>query len=145
MMRIRSARAVRRREGDGRRGATLVEFSLSFMIFVVMLVGLVEASRLIWAYTTLAHAARRGARFVMVHNGRNPATAEEVEAVVKKFTIGLDNNNVTVTPAYEDAGMSGGTTASVAVSDPFQFFASPLVFAPRGIALTATSKTTLAE
>jgi Flp pilus assembly protein TadG len=51
---------------DRRRGATLVEFALSFLLFVVMLVGLVEASRMVWAYTTLANAARRGARFVLV-------------------------------------------------------------------------------
>ena len=128
-----------------RRGATLVEFSLSFLLLVVLIVGLVEASRMVWAYTTLAHAARRGTRYVMVHNGRNPATNAQIEAVVKNYTIGLDNAKVTVTPTYEDAGRSGGSTASVAVSYPFRFFASPLVFKQNGVTLTATSRTTLAE
>jgi Flp pilus assembly protein TadG len=134
-----------RRRGDPRKGATLVEFSLSFLLFITMLVGVVEASRVVWAYTTLAHAARRGARYVMVHNGRNPASDTDVEAVVKTFTIGLNNADVTVTPSYDDAGRSGGSTATVAVSYPFQFLASPLVFEQAGVTLTATSKTTLAD
>lgn len=139
------AKAGRRRRDDTRKGATMVEFSLSFLLFVIIMVGLVEASRMVWAYTTLAHAARRGARYVMVHNGRNPAADSDVEAVVKTFTIGLNDNDVTVTPSYEDAGRSGGTTATVAVSYPFNFIASPLIFHEDGLTLTATSKTTLAE
>jgi Flp pilus assembly protein TadG len=138
-------RKLEKRRGDRRRGATLVEFALSFLLFITMMVGLVEASRMVWTYTTLAHAARRGARYVMVHNGRNPAAPEAIAAVVKTFTIGLDGDSVTVTPSYEDASRSGGSTASVAVSYPFQFIASPLVFSDDGITLTATSKTTLAE
>ena len=118
---------------------------MSFLLFIVMLIGLVEASRMVWAYTTLAHAARRGARFVMVHNERNPASDAEVEAVVKTFTVGLDADQVTVTPSYDDAARSSGSTATVAVSYPFQFFASPLVFDREGITLTATSRTVLAE
>ena len=133
------------RRGGGRKGATLVEFALSFLLFITMLVGLVEASRLVWAYTTLAHGARRGARYVMVHNGRNPAADADVEAVVKAVTTGLDDDDVTVTPTYDDSSRSGGSTATVAVSYPFQFIASPLVFDADGITLTATSKTTLAE
>jgi Flp pilus assembly protein TadG len=143
-MRAAAQRAHGRR-GDPRRGATLVEFALSFLLFVVMMVGLVESGRLIWTYTTLAHAARRGARFVMVHNGRNPASDDQIADVVKKYTIGLDNDEVTVTPTYDSAAKAGGSTATVAVSYPFQFFASPLVFPTNGVTLTATSKTTLAE
>ncbi|MCB1018945.1 MAG: pilus assembly protein [Acidobacteria bacterium] len=133
------------RRGDRRKGATLVEFAMSFLLFITMLVGLVEASRLVWAYTTLAHAARRGARFVMVHNGRNPASDTDVANVVKDYTIGLVKDNVTVTPTYADSGRSGGSTATIEVSYPFQFLASPMVFAENGLTLKATSKTTLAQ
>ncbi|MEZ5362750.1 MAG: TadE/TadG family type IV pilus assembly protein [Bryobacterales bacterium] len=133
------------RRADSRKGATLVEFALSFLLFITMLVGLVEASRLVWAYTTLAHAARRGARFVMVHNGRNPATDTQVADVVKDYTIGLVKNNVTVTPTYDDSSRSGGSTATVEVSYPFQFIASPMIFSQNGLTLKATAKTTLAQ
>jgi Flp pilus assembly protein TadG len=145
VMRTPSQRERARGRGDRRRGATLIEFALSFLLFVVMLVGLVESARLVWTYTTLAHAARRGARFVMVHNGRNPATNDEIEEFVKNYTIGLDNDEITVTPTYDSVAKSGGSTATIAVSYPFEFFASPLVFPTNGVTLTATSKTTLAE
>ena len=102
MMRLSRQSSRRTDRGDARKGATMIEFSLSFLLFVIIMVGTVEASRLIWAYTTLAHAARRGARYVMVHNGRNPATNAQVETVVKAYTVGLEDANVTVTPSYDD-------------------------------------------
>ncbi len=144
---MRKSRNQQRRpdRGDKRKGATLIEFSLSFLLFVILMVGLVEASRLVWAYTTLAHAARRGARFVMVHNGRNPATDAQVETVVKAYTVGLNDNSVTVSSNYDDASRSGGTNAQVAVTYPFQFIASPLIFHDGNLTLTATSTTSLAE
>ena len=44
-----------------RHGATIVEFSLVFLLFVVVLVALMEFGRAMWTYATIAHAARQGA------------------------------------------------------------------------------------
>ncbi len=41
-----------------RRGATVVEFSLVFMLFLVVITALIEFSRVMWTYATLAHVTR---------------------------------------------------------------------------------------
>jgi Flp pilus assembly protein TadG len=44
------------------RGQTLVEFALVFPIFILLLFGLIDVGRLIFATTAVSNAAREGAR-----------------------------------------------------------------------------------
>jgi len=57
---------MRRRRSAGQ---ALVEFSLVLPVFLVMLMGVVDVGRAIWAQNSLAAAAREGARFAIVHGG----------------------------------------------------------------------------
>ena len=61
------------KKSNGQSGAAIVEFSLVFMLFLVLSIGLFEMGRAMWIYTTLSHAARQGARFAMVR-GTNALT-----------------------------------------------------------------------
>jgi len=64
-----SARAAIRRihrRGDG-RGQGLVEFALVIPMFLLMLFGVVDMGRVIWAFDSLSNAAREGARYASVH------------------------------------------------------------------------------
>ncbi|HPV08956.1 MAG TPA: TadE/TadG family type IV pilus assembly protein, partial [Aggregatilineales bacterium] len=40
------------------RGQGLVEFSLTLMTFLLLMVMIVEVGRILWTYVTLQHAAR---------------------------------------------------------------------------------------
>ncbi len=51
------------------RGQTLVEFALVIPIFLSLLMGIADLGRVVWAYNSLASAAREGARFAIVHGG----------------------------------------------------------------------------
>jgi Flp pilus assembly protein TadG len=51
------------------RGQSLVEFALVLPLFLVMLMGVVDVGRAIWAQNSLASAAREGARYAIVHGG----------------------------------------------------------------------------
>jgi Flp pilus assembly protein TadG len=51
----------RRRQGRG-RGQSLVEFALVFPIFILVLFGLLDVGRLIFATAAVSNAAREGAR-----------------------------------------------------------------------------------
>ena len=62
-------RGVRARHRARASGQGLVEFSLVIPIFVVMLFGIVDFGRVIWARNSLENAAREGARFAIVHGG----------------------------------------------------------------------------
>jgi hypothetical protein len=59
--------AGRRRFGS--RGQGLVEFALVLPVFMVILIGMVDLGRAIWANNAVANAAREAARFASVHGG----------------------------------------------------------------------------
>ena len=44
-----------------RRGATIVEFSLGFMLFLVIMVTLMEFGRAMWTYSTICSKKARAA------------------------------------------------------------------------------------
>ncbi|HEX2756795.1 MAG TPA: TadE/TadG family type IV pilus assembly protein [Candidatus Limnocylindrales bacterium] len=74
---------MRRRRSTGQ---ALLEFSLVLPIFLVMLMGVVDVGRAIWAQNSLAAAAREGARFAIVHGG-SMTTACPVGPPVADVTI----------------------------------------------------------
>jgi len=47
-----------------------VEFALVVPIFMVILIGMVDLGRAIWANNSVANAARESARFASVHGGK---------------------------------------------------------------------------
>jgi Flp pilus assembly protein TadG len=49
------------------RGQALVEFALVLPIFLVLLFGMIDIGRVVWANDDLANAAREGARWASVH------------------------------------------------------------------------------
>lgn len=58
----------------GARGQTLVEFAMVLPIFLVLVLGVFDLGRVVWALDATASAAREGARFAIVHGG-STATA----------------------------------------------------------------------
>lgn len=92
------------------RGQSLVEFALILPIFLLLIMGIVDAGRLIFTYNTVANAARQGARIAIVNQsttGTNTcdtasATAWSVGcAVVSGSILNLDPADVVV--GYRDA------------------------------------------
>ena len=101
------------------KGATLVEFALSWTIFfIITIVGVMDFGRSIWAYNLVSHAARAGVRYAMVHGSQsaNPATAADIEAIARKQAFFLEQSNLTVTTTWEDAASKdAGTDVEVRV------------------------------
>jgi uncharacterized repeat protein (TIGR01451 family) len=52
------------RDGKG-RGQALVEFALTLLVFLMLLVMIIEVGRILWTYVTLQHAAKTGARYAV--------------------------------------------------------------------------------
>jgi Flp pilus assembly protein TadG len=105
-----AARLVRR--SSGTRGQTLVEFALSVLMLVMLLIGVVEISRMVLMYTTVANAAKAGARYAIV-NGSDASSPSGPSAddptvitVVKNFASagGLNTANLTVHVNYYSVG-----------------------------------------
>jgi hypothetical protein len=49
------------------RGTVAIEFAVVFPLFIMMLLGLVEFGRYLWADNTLRHAVQEGARCAALH------------------------------------------------------------------------------
>jgi Flp pilus assembly protein TadG len=122
-------RGVRRWSMD--QGSNLVEFSLIAFMFIIVLVGIVEMGRMVLVYTTVANAARAGARYAIVHGGdrtgsgydgpSGPGSTTQVVTVVKNFaSAGLLNTaNLTITVAYPGAKNTAGYPVTVTVTYPY--------------------------
>lgn len=106
---------------NNERGATLVEFSIGVLVFATAMFAVLEFGRVLWAHNALTDAARRGARYAVLHkeidvdevknvivfgdaagtgNPMLPNLAKE-DVDVEYTGFGLNNGTVTVTIDYE--------------------------------------------
>ena len=81
---------------SGRRGSTFVEFALFFIVFLTLIVQIIELGRVVWTYTTLAHAVREGARYARLNGSDSPATDEQIVSVIEKAAVGLPDEALQV-------------------------------------------------
>src|SRR6476659_5764543 len=83
------------------RGASLLEFAIAATVFLTVLFAVVEFGRALWVHNALSDAARRGARYAVLHK------ATDIEDVKKIVVYGdltettpmlenLSTGNVTV-------------------------------------------------
>ena len=66
-----------------RKGTSLVEFSLIFVVFLMFMFGVFEYARYLFALNLLSNAAREGARFAVVHT--TTATTSQVQDYVDGY------------------------------------------------------------
>lgn len=134
-----------------RRGATMVEFALFFIIFMMLTLGLMELGRAVWTYVTLSHAARAGGRYAIVHGGTNPISGGDlsIDAVVRENAIGLDSGSVAIAVTYDDgtpgsaAPNQQGNVVQVQVSYPFRFVAAGLIVPQSTVDMRSTARMTV--
>jgi hypothetical protein len=125
-----------KRSRNRSRGQALVETALILPVFLALLLGIVDMGRAVWATTSLASAAREGARFAIVHGGNintpcpvgplNPNNARPItvdascpypspskQSIIDAATAAAiaGGSNVTVAVCY-GAGCSGNTDVS---------------------------------
>jgi len=101
------------------RGASLLEFAIAATVFLTVLFAVVEFGRALWVHNALSDAARRGARYAVLHKVTD---IDDVKKIVvygdlTETTPMLDNlttGNVDV--VYNGFNLNGGTV-SVSVHD----------------------------
>jgi len=114
------------------RGQTLVEFSLVAFLCMVLLLSIVEISRMALVYTTVANAARAGARYSIVHGGTRTGSGvdgpsgpaqnpSQVLTVIRNFASAglLTTSNLIITVDYPGASNAPGQPVSVTVIYPY--------------------------
>lgn len=93
MMQPAVARNVspRRERGDG-----LVEFALILPVLMLLIMGIVDLGRAVYAYNVVANCAREGARYGLVA----PTDDSGMIAAAKSAAVGLDTAQITVTVTH---------------------------------------------
>ena len=130
-------KANQRRKRDS--GVALLEFSLAMFTVLLLIFGIIDIGRALFAYDWVSDAARQATRFAMVRgsdcsglSGGCPASADNINDYVTGLAIGLDHSQITV--SSECVGGTSPTLpcdpkASVRVTVQYNFhFVSPLAF-----------------
>jgi Flp pilus assembly protein TadG len=98
--------------GDAERGQSLVEFALLLPLLVLMIFGILDLGRGVYAYTTIDSAARQGARVASVNQIETSVDCDESRPVENP----ADPHWSIKTCAANSATGLGVTTAQVTVS-----------------------------
>lgn len=143
------------------RGQGLVEFAATAVVVLLLLFSVIEFSRIMLVYTTVADAARLGARYAITHGtvpsgaGTTDTSADisamqsGVQGVVQKFLKGgsVNASNATITTSFPSENCSGtpatctgtspGYFVQVTVSYPYDVLIAPL---PINLTIASTSE-----
>lgn len=81
------------------RGQSLVEFALAFPLFILILMGLLDIGRAVYAFNTVSNASRESVRVAIV----NQTTSDiEAEALKQAVSLGITDSEVDI--AYAGTG-----------------------------------------
>ena len=137
---------LRLNKRNSERGSTLVEFAIGVTVFVTAMFAVLEFSRALWVHNALADAARRGARYAVLHAETDEAQVKNVVVFGNSAGSGnpmlsdLSAENVDVT--YTNFGLNDGTV-TVSITDyDFEFV---LPFLGTSITMPGYSTTLTAE
>lgn len=106
---------LRIKNKDKERGSTLVEFAIGITVFATAMFGVLEFGRALWVHNALADAARRGARYAVMHSGGDSAQVKNIVVYGNAAGTGtpmvnnLTTANVDVT--YTNFGLNDGTVS----------------------------------
>jgi hypothetical protein len=118
------------RNRNSQRGATLVEFSIAATVFLISMFAVLEFGRALWTHNALTDAARKGARYAVLHS------QGDIDAVKNVVVYGdpaggtnpvVDNLSTTnVNVVYSGFKLDGGTV-QVTITDYRFHFVIPII------------------
>ena len=130
-----------KRLGSGERGSTLVEYAIAATVFMTVMFAVIEFGRALWVHNALADAARRGARYAVLHPAsdidkvKNVVVYDDENGGSQPMVTNLTTDNVTVN--YSGLGVNTGTVTVSIINYQFQFVV-PLI----GTTITMPNYTT---
>src|ERR1700739_1215990 len=128
----------RRMNNRKEKGQSTVEFALSVVFVMLLVVGSVELVVMVYTYSVLADAAKEGVRYAIVHgtgfgasNCSGPggggvtctdSSGSNIQAVVKNYAaLSMhDPNAMTITPTYPDGSSVSPSRVRVDVAYVYQ-------------------------
>jgi Flp pilus assembly protein TadG len=135
---------IRRETGQG-----TVEFALIFLLFLMLVLGIFEGSRLIFDYSLVSEAASEGVRYASVRGSTCEvpdgssctASATEITSYVQSKTVGLPVTVSVSWPGPPSGSNDPGNSVSVQVTYPF----TPVVWFIPAVDLSSTAQMAIAR
>ena len=100
------------RKNRRERGATMAEFAVISVVFFMIIFGIIEFGRLFYTHNALTDAARRGARYAVLHENKNA----DKECVKKIVVFGETHVNPSTCIENGPPLINGLTTDNVIVT-----------------------------
>jgi Flp pilus assembly protein TadG len=118
MPRIRSCKT-------DQRGSTLVEFAIGATVFLMAMFAVLEFGRALWVHNALADAARRGARYAVIHSSADAAQVRNVvvfgDPLGGSQPVVNDLSTANVVVDYSTFGLNKGSVSVSITNYQFQF------------------------
>ena len=117
-------RLIKRFDSD-ERGATLVEYAIAVSVFLTAMFAVIEFGRALWVHNALSDAARRGARYAVLHTANDSAQVKNVVVYgdpaggSQPTLTNLSTENVQVN--YSQFGLNTGTVTVSITNYKFEF------------------------
>jgi len=129
------------RKKNNERGSTLVEFAIGVTVFVTAMFAVLEFGRALWVHNALSDAARRGARYAVLHSSGSAAQVKNIVIYGNEAGTGQpmlnDLTAANVNVVYNNFGLNDGTVSVSITGYQFQ-----LVIPIIGRTITMPSYTT---
>jgi Flp pilus assembly protein TadG len=97
------------------RGQALVEFALVIPLFLVLVFGIIEAGRFMFAYASLNNAVREGTRYAIVHGSASSCPSGRP---VAPNTYACDQLGVNVQNSVKKYAFTFAQSADLVVAEP---------------------------
>jgi Flp pilus assembly protein TadG len=113
-------------------GNATVAFALVLPILMMMFGAVFDFGRAVWLDSTLAHAAREGARHAGTRGAGStaPATVADIAAVVAREAVGAPASELAISVVWSPGNASGGTVTVTVGYLYAPLFASFLAIGP---------------
>lgn len=100
-------------KGARENGIVSIETAILLPVFLLLVLGVIEFSRLLWTRAMLTHACHETARYAMVRgkDADYPATEAQLRQKFVDSTRGIDSESLTlqITPDWDTLSVAGQT------------------------------------
>lgn len=126
-----------------RRGAAMVEAAIILPVFILLVFGLIEASRLAMVATILTDAAREGCRVAVIDGNTNSDVTTRINQILTSSNINSSYVTMTQTPSdcTTVSSSSNPNTIQVNLSVPYKnvsWLGTPYLFQNATVTASAT-------
>lgn len=110
------------------RGAMAIEFGFALPVLILVTVGLIDVSMLLWSSSTIGNAAAEGARYAIVHGAQaeSPKTDVEIETYTRTQAVGVPVTALNVDVTWQPNNQSG-SRVTVALDYTHNFLIGGLI------------------